>query len=222
MDTAIRQEAAPCRLVANATQLYAAAPSTRSLGRKRWGFFDRSHALSKGINALRAAAFSLGAVLASTHGTSSRAADLIGQVLLQAPPSVAIPFDWTGAYFGGHVGYSRGYGRNTLFDPDPTAAGTSFGSLFGGLQFGYNYVLPSRLLLGIEGDISFPNYLDDGIVASRSTPFSSVTDPRPGWLHPRPLAFLRHRWIRLVASTVPRGLQLDFADAHRLGSGRGR
>ena len=106
----------------------------------------------------------------------SRAADLVGQVPLQAPPSVAVPFDWTGAYFGGHVGYSRGYGRNTLFDPGPTAAGTSFGSLFGGLQFGYNYLLPSRLLVGIEGDISFPNFLDDGIVASRLTPTGTVTE----------------------------------------------
>jgi hypothetical protein len=92
MDTAIRQEATPCHLIANATQLYEAAPSPRSLGRKRWQFFDRSHALSsKGINASRAAAFSLGAVLASTNGTSSRAADLIGQAPLQTPPSVAVP-----------------------------------------------------------------------------------------------------------------------------------
>ena len=44
------------------------------------------------------------------------------------------------------------------------------------MHFGYNYLLPSRLLVGIEGDISFPNYLDDGIVASRSTPTSSVTE----------------------------------------------
>ena len=44
------------------------------------------------------------------------------------------------------------------------------------MQFGYNYLLPSRLLVGIEGDISFPNYLDDGIVASRSTPSSAVTE----------------------------------------------
>jgi high affinity Mn2+ porin len=65
---------------------------------------------------------------------------------------------------------------DTLFDPNPTAADSSFGGLFGGMQFGYNYRLPSRLLVGIEGDFSFPNYLDDGIVASRSTPASSVTE----------------------------------------------
>jgi high affinity Mn2+ porin len=84
--------------------------------------------------------------------------------------------DWSGFYVGGHVGYGRGNGRDTEFDPNPTTASSSFGSLFGGLQFGYNYLLPSRLLVGIEGDISFPNYLDDGIVASRTTPSSAVTE----------------------------------------------
>src|SRR5258708_37628579 len=93
---------------------------------------------------------------------------------LKAPPIAN--YDWSGFYVGGHVGYSRGYGRDTLFDPNPTAASSSFGSLFCGLQFGYNYLLPSRLLLGIEGDISFPNYLDDAIVASRSSPSSVVTE----------------------------------------------
>src|SRR5664279_755005 len=174
MDIAIRQEAGPHRIVANATQLNEV---TGSRGRATWGFLDWSRGLSKGINVSRAAAFCLGVALVSVFdGTSSRAADLVGKVLLQAPPSAAVPFDWTGAYFGGHVGYSRGHGRNTLFDPDPTAAGASFGSLFGGLQFGYNYLLPSRLLVGIEGDISFPNYLDNGIVASRTIPFSAVSE----------------------------------------------
>jgi high affinity Mn2+ porin len=108
--------------------------------------------------------------------TTCLAADIsvVSSMPLKAPPIAN--YDWSGFYLGGHVGYSRGYGRNTLFDPNPTAASSSFGSLFGGLQFGYNYLLPSRLLLGIEGDISFPNYLDDGIVASRSTPSSAVTE----------------------------------------------
>jgi high affinity Mn2+ porin len=108
--------------------------------------------------------------------TTCLAADIsvVSSMPLKAPPIAN--YDWSGFYLGGHVGYSRGYGRNTLFDPNPTAASSSFGSLFGGLQFGYNYLLPSWLLLGIEGDISFPNYLDDGIVASRSTPSSAVTE----------------------------------------------
>ncbi len=157
-------------------QLYQATGRAGSLGRAVSGFLDRFPASSRDSTVLRAARFSLGVALVSAFGSSSRAADLIRNAPLQAPPFVAAPFDWTGAYFGGHAGYSRGYGRNTLFDPNPTAAATSFGSLFGGLQFGYNYLLPSRLLIGIEGDFSFPNFLDDGIVASRPAPASSVTE----------------------------------------------
>jgi high affinity Mn2+ porin len=108
--------------------------------------------------------------------TTCLAADIpvVSPVILKAPPIAN--YDWSGFCVGGHVGYDRGYGRDALFDPNPTAASSSFGSIFGGLQFGYNYRLPSRLLVGIEGDISFPNYLDDGIVASRSTLSSAVTE----------------------------------------------
>ena len=93
---------------------------------------------------------------------------------IKAPPIAS--YDWTGFYVGGHVGYSRGSGRDTLFDPGPSTADRSFGSIFGGMQFGYNYLLPSRLLVGIEGDISFPNYLDNGIVSARTTSISAVTE----------------------------------------------
>jgi high affinity Mn2+ porin len=108
--------------------------------------------------------------------TTCLAADIfvVSSIPLKAPPIAN--YDWSGFYVGGHVGYGRGYGRNTLFDPNPTATDSSFGRLFGGMQFGYNYRLPSRVLVGIEGDISFPNYLDNGIAASRSTPASAVTE----------------------------------------------
>jgi high affinity Mn2+ porin len=108
--------------------------------------------------------------------TDCAAADLtvINPMPLKAPPIAN--YDWSGFYVGGHVGYSRGNGYDTLSDPGPSAADSSFGSLFGGMQFGYNYLHPSRLLVGIEGDISFPNYLDDGIVSARTTPFSAVTE----------------------------------------------
>ena len=106
-----------------------------------------------------------------------RAADLpvVKAMPFKAPAPIA-SYDWSGFYVGGHVGYDRGSGHDTLSDPGASAVESAFGSLLGGMQFGYNYVLPSRLLVGIEGDSRFPNYLDDGIVASRSTPSSSVTE----------------------------------------------
>ena len=59
----------------------------------------------------------------------------------------------------------------------PTAAGsldlynafdgsTGTGSYFAGLQAGYNYVLPSRILLGVEADVSFPNTIAGTAVVS--------------------------------------------------------
>jgi high affinity Mn2+ porin len=75
------------------------------------------------------------------------------------PPGVPARFDWTGLYVGGHAGYARGDARFTIFDAVAAPSSNGFGSLFGGVQAGYNYLLPSRILLGVEADISFPNYL---------------------------------------------------------------
>jgi high affinity Mn2+ porin len=133
------------------------------------------------INVACAAALGVGAVLASVFANCAEVADGTvqlppGQLPLKAAPAHRAPDHWTGFYFGGHFGYSRGFGSNTLFAPDPAASTASFGSLYGGLQLGYNYLLPSRLLVGVEGDISFPNFLDDGVVTTRSTSYSAVTE----------------------------------------------
>jgi high affinity Mn2+ porin len=139
-------------------------------------FFGTAHARrgdTRPVNPMtpsRAIAFGLAAAIASAFGASSQAADSAGQMPLKAPPAVAAPYDWTGVYLGGHTGYSRGQSGNTLFDPDPAGLGGSFGSLYGGLQIGYNFLLPSRLLIGLEGDISFANFFENNDVAAmRST-----------------------------------------------------
>jgi high affinity Mn2+ porin len=101
------------------------------------------------------------------------------------------------------------------------------------LQFGYNYLLPSRLLVGIEGDISFPNFLDDGIAASRASAASAVTEKLDfvSTLRGRvaihsTIGFSTPPGGCLVASTSPGELWFDrqrgqgFANARGLGSGR--
>jgi high affinity Mn2+ porin len=99
------------------------------------------------------------------------------QLLVKAQPAPASSFDWTGFYVGGHVGYSRGNARVTVVDDDPTNFSKSFGSLTGGLQGGYNYVLPSRLLLGIEADASFLNYLSaDDLAWFRTTQDTDIAE----------------------------------------------
>src|SRR5271170_187740 len=118
------------------------------------------------------------AAIAIMFAGNAGAAD--SMVLTKAAPSVnAVPaaFDWSGFYAGGHVAYGQGGASSTLSNPNPSGVGNSFGSLYGGLQAGYNYVLPSRLLLGLEADISFPNFFEDGTIFTAGTAAgTTVTD----------------------------------------------
>jgi len=88
-------------------------------------------------------------------------------------------FDWSGWYVGGHVAESLGRGTSTLSDPNPALVGDSFSSFYGGVQAGYNYVSPSRLLLGTEVDITFPNFqtFTNGLIFTGNTAKgTTVTD----------------------------------------------
>ena len=105
--------------------------------------------------------------------------DLSSSMAVKAPATVKTPtavnapaaphYDWSGFYVGGHVAYSLGRADSTLSDPAPTPSSNAFGSLYGGLQAGYNYVLPSRLLLGIEADITFPYFFENGTIFTGGT-----------------------------------------------------
>ena len=63
-------------------------------------------------------------------------------------PTIQSAFDWSGIYIGGHLGYGRGHASGSLTDGVPTTSSNSFGSLFGGLQLGYNHLLTSGFLVG--------------------------------------------------------------------------
>ncbi len=125
--------------------------------------------------------FVLGAIVGMTLATAGGAAADDIMATKAAPIQYAVPstYDWTGFYVGGHVGLSWGRGTSTLSNPNPISVGDSFGSLYGGLQAGYNYVLPSRLLLGAEADITFPNFQTgaDGLIFTGGTvQGTTVTD----------------------------------------------
>ena len=104
--------------------------------------------------------------LAAFGVSAAAAADLPAALPVKAPPARA--FDWNGFYFGGHFGYATGSSDWTATQTGaPPLAGaldlfksynamTGEGSYFAGLQAGYNVVLPSRVLLGVEADISAP------------------------------------------------------------------
>ena len=120
------------------------------------------------------------AVIVIMLATAQRAFAADDIIATKAPP---IPFaapsayDWTGFYAGGHVAYSFGRATSTLSNPNPTVVGNPFGSQYGGLQGGYNYVFPSRLLLGAEADITFPYFFENGTIFTGGTAQgTTVTD----------------------------------------------
>ena len=81
---------------------------------------------------------------------------------------------WTGFYAGGHLGYAAAtsdWTATSLGAPAVAAGSFDFahgydafkgtGSYFGGFQTGYNYRLPSGIVLGVEADVSAPNKITD-------------------------------------------------------------
>jgi high affinity Mn2+ porin len=92
---------------------------------------------------------------------------------LKLPSFAASSTQWTGFYFGGHLG--NAWGNSNWSTPGVTGS-TSLaqtldtfaeaGSFFEGIQGGYNYMLANRVIIGVEGDASFaafPNLSGFGI-----------------------------------------------------------
>src|SRR5580693_9045818 len=131
--------------------------------------------------------FVAGIVLLAASGQGASAGDV--SLPVKAPPqqSQVKPYDWSGFYAGANFGYAAGSSRWSatsagavapaltgsldLFNGYDMFKGT--GSYFAGFQGGYNYLLPSRLLLGVEADIGFPNTL--GGAATFTTPATGTT-----------------------------------------------
>jgi high affinity Mn2+ porin len=105
-------------------------------------------------------------------------ADVMPRMPLKAPAKTSI--DWTGFYVGAHGGYATGYSRWSATEAgaeSPSLTGSldffkaydgfkGTGSYFLGLQAGYSYMFPSRLLLGAEADVSFPSNISGTQVIS--------------------------------------------------------
>src|SRR5882757_4715248 len=110
------------------------------------------------------AGIALGAFALDALDATARAADL--KLPVKAPYLQPV-FDWTGFYIGGHTGYGRGSSTAVLADPAVIATDSRFSGVIGGVQAGYNWRLPSGLLLGVEADLTFPNYLPSNSITSR-------------------------------------------------------
>ena len=106
--------------------------------------------------------------------SSAEGGDLSRTLPTKAPPALtSTADDWTGFYAGGHFAYAAGFSNWTATQAGgaaPNLSGTldlfqgydlfkGTGSYLLGLQAGYNFMLPSRVVLGVEADVSFPNVL---------------------------------------------------------------
>ena len=112
---------------------------------------------------------------------SVKAADLPTPPFPRTAAAQSPGFDWSGWYVGGHVGYAAGRSDWSANPPGgaPVAGTTELtngfnlfkgnGSYFGGLQGGYNFVLPQRVLLGVEADTSFPSSVAGTAVTSNGS-----------------------------------------------------
>jgi high affinity Mn2+ porin len=82
-------------------------------------------------------------------------------------PHLRPAFDWSGFYIGGHTGYGRGSSTAVLSDPLPVSiVGSTVSGPIGGVQGGYNVQMPSGLVLGVEADLTFPNYFTSNSIVS--------------------------------------------------------
>ena len=137
--------------------------------------------VAAGVGAVMRGLFVAGMVLTAL-GQGAYAADSALPVKAPPQPAQDKPYDWSGFYAGAHFGYAAGSSRwsaTATGAAAPVLAGSldlfngydmfkGTGSYFAGFQGGYNYLLPSRLLLGVEADIAFPNTL--GGMAAFSSP----------------------------------------------------
>jgi high affinity Mn2+ porin len=112
------------------------------------------------------------------------AADLPVAMPVKAPP-ISAEYDWTGVYVGGYLGYAWG---SSDWTTAPDLSGSlnltqridpfnESGSFFAGFQFGYDYMLPNRIVLGAVADGTFPSFQTlSGISIGGSTILNSPTN----------------------------------------------
>jgi len=112
-----------------------------------------------------------GSLIGLVGSAAIAGADGLSSMPLKAPAApAAAGYDWSGFYAGGRVGYAWGTSNWTASTPgtsnlsgsldlfQPFNAFKDTGSFSQGLQAGYNYMLPNRVVVGAEADVTFPGF----------------------------------------------------------------
>jgi high affinity Mn2+ porin len=118
----------------------------------------------------------LAAMVAGGVGAPNLALGAQTPLAVSATATGSTSRDWSGLSVGGDVGYSQGTARATFSDPQLSESHV-FGRLDGGVHLGYDWLAGSRVVLGAEAGISFPEFFDDGaVLATPTTPGAIVTE----------------------------------------------
>jgi len=140
---------------------------------------------------LAAAGFAAAAALAASG--PAFAADLPQPVqsYTYADPAPAGRFDWSGFYFGGHLGWNWSDFRTT--NAVTGRFNTRDNGVTGGVHAGYNYMVTPEFLVGAEADFSL-SAIDKsrtvaGVNYKTSSDWNSTVRARAGWAFDRFLVF---------------------------------
>jgi high affinity Mn2+ porin len=116
---------------------------------------------------------------------SASADDIMVTKAPAIPYSDAAAYNWNGFYGGVHIGVAWG-SSNWTEQPDGLAGSlnlfqtpnpfSEFGSWFGGVQAGYDYMLPNRVVVGVAADVSAPSFQNlNGLSIGGTSTFVSPT-----------------------------------------------
>jgi len=136
--------------------------------------------------------YAMGAVIVVAFATAQHAFAADDIMVTKAAPgpsnNFAYNYNWTGFYAGAHLGEAWGSSNWTASAPGAPAVSGALNlyqplnvfndtaSFFEGLQAGYNYMLPNRVVLGAEADVSFPSFPNSvGISIGGTSAFTSPT-----------------------------------------------
>jgi high affinity Mn2+ porin len=110
------------------------------------------------------------ALIFAASAKGAVANDILAAKTPAIPFTGSAPSNWNGFYAGGRVGYAWGTSNWTATSPGaPSISGTvdlfegfdafkDTGSFSQGLQAGYNFMLPNRVVIGAEADVTFPGF----------------------------------------------------------------
>ena len=131
--------------------------------------------LNSGLRAMRVlfAALTATTLLAPVLGAASAlAADM--PVKAPVPAAAKLPYNWSGLYVGGHIGYMWGRTRveddGVVTEPNAKTNGT-----VGGVMLGYNWQ-SGPVVFGVEGDFGWTNAHGTGLAVIVTTQAPNTYD----------------------------------------------